>query len=152
MTPFGLRKRLKQALGVSNERAEIVTFPVTYVLPDGTEQVVHAEERYNLLMASEQLPAPISTGRRAGGPCPDGRCGSCHVHVLDATGLTPQKDFEQTTLSEASQGQPHEGRGRDPYEVTPQSRLACHTKIVGPGARVGVLALMDYADIEGEVD
>ena len=152
MTPFGLRKRLKQALGVSNERAEIVTFPVTYVLPDGSEQVVHAEERYNLLMASEQLPSPISTGRRAGGPCPDGRCGSCHVHVLDDTGLTPQKDFEQQTLSEASQGTPHEGRPREGYEVSPQSRLACHTKIVGPGSRVKVLALMDYGAIQGDAD
>ena len=53
----------------------LFTFPSDHELPDGSVQVVQAEEGYNLLMASQDLPSPISTGRRAGGPCPDGGCG-----------------------------------------------------------------------------
>ena len=64
MSRFGIRKRIKSALGKGPP--EIIRHKVTYVLPDGTEQVVEAEEGYDLLMASQALPAPISTGRRAG--------------------------------------------------------------------------------------
>ena len=47
--------------------AEIVHFPVNYELPDGSVQVVQAEEGYNLLMASQDLllaDQHRTTGRR----------------------------------------------------------------------------------------
>lgn len=153
MTPFGIRKRLKSALGMTPSRAEIVRYPVTYVLPDGSEQVVHAEERYSLLMASEALPAPISTGRRAGGTCPDGGCAQCRVIILDGTGLSPITDAERRSMEALASGEPHEGRERKPGPaVTPDARLGCYARVVGPGARVKVIALFDYDSVRGDPD
>ena len=77
-------------------------------------QVVQAEEGYNLLMASQDLPSPISTGRRAGGPCPDGGCGLCRVEVVDGTGLSTQTERERDTIAAHVRGDPHEGRDREP--------------------------------------
>ena len=153
MTPFGLRKRFKTALGMVHPPAEIITYRVTFELPDGTVQDVHAEEGYNLLMASEQLPAPISTGRRAGGICPDGRCGLCRVEVLDGTGLSALGEREQTTMENFTEGTEYEGRNRDPgppfNELT---RQACHVRILGDGGRVRVPALVDFEAIRGSDD
>ena len=151
MSRFGIRNRIKQAFG--KQRKEIVRHPVTYVLPDGTEHVVEAEERYNLLMASQSLPSPIGTGRRAGGPCPDGGCASCRVEILDSTGLSPMTDGERETLDAYVAGEPHEGRCREPGEpYTESTRLACYTKILGPGGRVLVTDLVDFDKLSGETD
>lgn len=151
MSRFGIRKRLRSALGVGKRRAEIIRYPVTYVLPDGTEQVVEAEEHYSLLMASQALPAPIGTGRRAGGTCPDGGCALCRIEVIDGSGLSPMTDFEMASMRALADGKPHEGRNRDPGpEPTPTSRLACHAKIHGPGARIQVLELFDYDSVRGD--
>ena len=151
MSRFGIRDRLRKAFGT--QRTEITRHAVTYVLPDGTERVVQAEERYNLLMASQSLPSPIGTGRRAGGPCPDGGCGSCRVEILDATGLSPMTDSERATLDAYVAGDPHEGRCREPGEpYTENTRLACYSKILGPGARVQVTELVDFDKLSGETD
>jgi len=151
MSRFGIRKRIKSAIGKGPP--EIIRHPVTYVLPDGTEQVVHAEEGYNLLMASQDLPAPISTGRRAGGPCPDGGCGLCRVEIIDGTGLSAQKDMERATIAAHVKGEPHEGRDREPGPpANDLTRLACHTRINGGGGRVKVLELFDYDSIKGDPD
>ena len=151
MSRFGIRKRLRSALGVGKRRAEIIRYPVTYVLPDGTEQVVEAEEHYSLLMASQALPSPIGTGRRAGGTCPDGGCALCRIEVIDESGLSPMTDFEMASMRALADGKPHEGRNRDPGpEPTPTSRLACHAKILGPGARIQVLELFDYESVRGD--
>jgi ferredoxin len=149
MSRFGIRKRLKGAM--SKSRPEIIRHGVVYVLPDGTEQRVLAEEGYDLLMASQELPAPISTGRRAGGPCPDGGCGLCRVEILDETGLSPQKESEIKTLKAHVSGEPHEGREREPGPpANERTRLACHTRINGPGGRVQVNELFDYDSIRGD--
>lgn len=151
MSRFGIRNKLKQAFG--KQRKEIVRHAVTYVLPDGSERVVEAEERYNLLMASQSLPSPIGTGRRAGGPCPDGGCASCRVEILDSTGLSPMTDAERATLDAHVAGEPHEGRCREPGEpYTENTRLACYAKILGPGARVQVSSLVDFEQLSGETD
>ena len=42
MSRFGIRNRLKKML--DGGPAEITRHPVSYLLPDGTTQVVHAEE------------------------------------------------------------------------------------------------------------
>jgi len=151
MSRFGLRKRIKNALGKGPP--EIVRHAVTYVLPDGTEQRVEAEEGYDLLMASQELPAPISTGRRAGGPCPDGGCGLCRVEIIDGTGLSAQKDKERATIEAHVRGEPHEGRDREPGPpANERTRLACHTRINGGGGRIQVPELFDYESIRGDPD
>jgi ferredoxin len=117
------------------------------------ERRVEAEERYSLLMASQALPSPISTGRRAGGTCPDGGCGLCRVEVLDQTGLTPMAELERNTMDAFVRGDPHEGRERSPGPpATPLSRLGCHARIVGPGARVKVDAMVDFESLKGEMN
>lgn len=153
MTPFGLRKKLKSALGVGAQRSEIVEFSVTYVLPDGTEQTIRAEEGYSLLMASEKLSSPISNGRRAGGTCPDGLCATCRVEIIDGRGLSEKSEYEQAAMEALANGEPHEGRERAPGPaILETSRLACHTKIRGEGARVKVYALLDYDTLKGDPD
>ena len=150
-SPLNLRRRLKRMVGIGARKTEIVRFPVTYVLPDGTEQVVQVEEHYSLLMASQALPSPISTGRRAGGTCPDGGCALCRVEVLDASGLSPKGDAEQRSMEALVAGEPHEGRQREPgAPIEPSSRLACHAKVLGPGARVKVHELFDYDSVKGD--
>ena len=148
---FGIRRRLRGLM--KKEPTEIVRHSVTYVLPDGSEQVVQAEEGYSLLMASQALPAPISTGRRAGGTCPDGGCALCRVDVLDPTGLSPKRDREVAVIDAFVRGDPHEGNPREPGPpASPSTRLACHTRIEGSGGRVQVTELFDYASVRGDPD
>lgn len=151
MSRFGIRKRLRGMLDAKEQN--IVHHSVTYILPNGTEQLVEAEEGYDLLMASQALPAPISTGRRAGGPCPDGGCGLCRVEVVDASGLSPMKDRERGTLEAHIRGDSHEGREREPGPPASDStRLACHVRIQSSGGRVQVPELFDYDSITGDPD
>lgn len=150
MSRFGIRKKLKKMVGGS-QRPEIVRYGVTYVLPDGSERRIMAEEGYTLLMAADAAGLTISTGRRAGGTCPDGGCALCRVEVLDGTGLSPLTDAEQKVMDDLAAGRPHEGRARKPGPApTPGSRLGCWTKIRGDGGRVQVLALFDPDSISGE--
>jgi len=151
MSRFGIRNRLKKML--DGGPAEITRHPVAYLLPNGTTQVVNAEEGYNLLMASQELPAPISTGRRAGGPCPDGGCGLCRVEVTNGTGLSSMTEREKDTLDAHVRGDPHEGRAREPGPpVNDLTRLACYCRINGSGGEVRVLELFDYGSISGDPD
>jgi len=137
----------------ANTRPEITRYPVTYVLPDGQEVRIEAEERYTLLMASQALPSPISTGRRAGGTCPDGFCDLCRVEVLSAEGLSIKTDFEQKVMDALAAGEPHEGRPRAAaLPPGPNTRLACHARVVGPGARIKVSALVDFEALRGDED
>lgn len=69
MSRFGIRTRLKKAMGLG-QGPQIVRHELTYVLPDGTERKVQAEEHYSLLMAADAVGITISTGRRAGGYLP----------------------------------------------------------------------------------
>ena len=151
MSRFGIRKKLKKML--DGGPAEITRYPVAYLLPSGSTQVVHAEEGYNLLMASQDLPAPISTGRRAGGPCPDGGCGLCRVEVTNGMGLSSMTEREKNTLEAHVRGDPHEGREREPGPpINDLTRLACYCRINGAGGEVRVLELFDYDSISGDPD
>lgn len=153
MSRFGIRKRLKQALGKGRGKPDIVTHAVTFVLPDGTRKTLHPEEHYSLLMAADAAGITISTGRRAGGTCPDGLCSLCRVEVIDPTGLSPMKDAERDAMADGVAGTEHEGRPRDPLPpTTPNTRLGCHAKIRGPGAVVQISALFDPDSIVGEAD
>lgn len=150
-SPLKVRRRLKRMVGIGARKPDIVHFPVVYILPDGTEQEVQVEEHYSLLMASQALPSPISTGRRAGGTCPDGGCALCRVEILDDSGLSAMVDAEIKSMEALVRGDPHESREREPGDaILPTSRLACHTKVLGPGARVKVHELFDYDSVKGD--
>lgn len=150
MSRFGIRKRLKKAMGLGGS-PEIVRHSLTFVLPDGSEREIEAEEHYSLLMAADAAGITISTGRRAGGTCPDGRCGLCRLEVLDASGLSGQKDAEAKAIADHVAGTEHEGRPRKPGPpASPNTRLGCHTKILGSGARVQIPALFDPDSIVGD--
>ena len=151
MSRFGIRNRLKKLLDGGPQ--EVIRHPVRFELPDGSFQIVRAEEGYNLLMASQDLPAPISTGRRAGGPCPDGGCGLCRVEIIDETGLSSKTAREQNTIDAHVAGEPHEGRAREPGPpANERTRLSCYCRINGPGGVVNVLELFDYDSIAGDPD
>ncbi len=150
MSRFGFRKKIKSIFSSKKRTYEI--YDITYCLPDGTKQVVSAEEQYTVLMASQALPSSIGTGRRAGGTCPDGKCGSCRIEVIEHSGLSPQKDFERAVLKDLAAGLPHEGRERDPGPPqTPNTRLACHARIIDNGAIIQVPAVVDYDSLRGDI-
>ena len=48
MSRFGIRKRLMKMLNKS-QGPSYTTYAVTYILPDGTEKTIQAEERYSVL-------------------------------------------------------------------------------------------------------
>ena len=104
MSRFGIRRKLRGLMGQSS-KPTYQTYRVTYVLPDGTRQVVEAEERH-FANGLQSLPSPIGTGRRAGGTCPDGRCALCQVEVLDSSGLTEMNDYERNSLDGFVAGTP----------------------------------------------
>ena len=118
MTPWGLRNKLKGALGRPVGPPAIERVGLTFVMPDGSEHAVSCEARYTLVMASQTLDTPIATG------CPDGRCGGCLVDVLDNTGLLPPSPAESRVIEEK--------------QIPGGQRLACHTKVGGSGARLRV--------------
>ncbi len=152
MSRFGIRKRLKKLAGKAPP-PEIVRYDVTFELPDGSERLIQTEEHYSVLMAADAHGLTISTGRRAGGTCPDGLCGLCRVEVVDAAGVTEMKRFEQQVIDDHTAGKPHEGRSREPAPPPSEAtRLGCHTKIVGPGTRVRILELFDPDSIRGSED
>ena len=152
MSRFGIRKRLKKLVAQAPP-PEIVRYAVTFELPDGTERVIDTEEHYSVLMAADAHGLTISTGRRAGGTCPDGLCGLCRVEVVDASGVTEMTRFERKVMEDHTAGKPHEGRDREPAPPPNEAtRLGCHTKIVGPGTRVRILELFDPDSIRGSED
>ena len=150
MSRFNIRKKIKKMMGFS-AKPEIVYHTITYILPDGVAHEIQAEEGYSILMASQSLPSSIGTGRRAGGQCPDGRCGLCRVEIECTTGLSSQDDFERKTLEDYVAGTPHEGRARSPGEpITAKTRLACQTRIIGNGSKVRVPTVVDYEALKGD--
>jgi ferredoxin len=134
VTPFGLRNRLKQALGRggSAPRAESDSLAVRFVLPNGGEHEVRCEPRYTLVMASQTIDTPIATG------CPDGHCGGCNVDVLEgASALAPASAAEQKLLDEK-------------WAARPGTRLACHAKVAASGAKVRVHTVWSMDQTRGE--
>ena len=149
MSRFGLRKKLRSLIH-KDTKPVIQTCAVCFVLPDGTEKHLDVEQHYSLLMAADAHGITISTGRRAGGTCPDGMCGFCRVEILEPQGLSEMKTFEQQVMDDHTNGVPHEGRPRDPAPPpTPNTRLGCHAKIRGSGAKIQIQELFDPESIRG---
>jgi ferredoxin len=136
VTPFGLRRRLKDALGLGDAARAASrdedTVRLDVVLPDGSAHAVRCEPRYTLVMATQTLDTPIATG------CPDGQCGGCHVDVLSGgDALVAPTAAEQRLLAEK-----HPGRA--------DVRLACHAKIAASGAKVRVHSVWTMESTRGE--
>lgn len=130
MTPWGIRNKIKSALGRGTPSGSSdESLSLTMVLPDGSEHAVRAEHRYTLVMASQSLETPIATG------CPDGGCGGCGVDVMDASGLSEPTDNETKLLKE---------KGK------PGQRLACHARVIGSGAKVKVGTVWSMDQTRGE--
>lgn len=151
MTPFNIRKRLKSMItGTGGGPSPDELCATTFVLPDGSRRTIQVEKHYSILMAADANGFTISTGRRAGGTCPDGECDSCRVEVLNGAGLTPMGDAERESMDNHTAGLPHEGRARTKAPPRgPNTRLGCHAKIVGPGAVIQITELFDPDTIKG---
>jgi ferredoxin len=151
VTPFQIRKRLKGMLGMTPTDRPDERCSVTFLLPDGSSRTVQCEPHYSILMAADANGLTISTGRRAGGTCPDGACDLCRVEVLDGSGLTPRGEVELQMMMDHAEGRAHEGRPREKAAVPgPNTRLGCHAKVIGNGARVKVAELFDPDSIRGD--
>lgn len=132
MTPWGIRKKLKSLVGGGIARAEEPEqVAVTLVLPDGSNHTVHCEPRYTLVMASQAIETPIATG------CPDGACGGCNVEILEGMDkLTTPSAAEQAILDAK-------------WAHRPGTRLACHAKVLGSGAKVKVNSIWTMDNVRG---
>ena len=127
MTPFRIRARLKQMLGLDQssapERPAVPRFPVTFELPDGSTYETMAKKEDSLVLASGRGPNPIATG------CSDGSCGTCRVVVLEGADL----------LTEATE---HERVTKKTAGVPDSERLACQTLVLGEGVRVRIVNVL----------
>lgn len=149
MTPFKIRERLKTLVNGPKSTSD-EKYTVTFVLPDGSERVVRSEPGYTVLMAADVNGLTIDTGRRAGGACPDGLCDMCRVEIVNSTGLSPMADIEARSMDDSSAGMPHEGRPRHAAPKRgPNTRLGCHCKIKGDGAKIRIVKLFDPSSIKG---
>ena len=80
----------------------------------------------------------------------EGQDGRIWKAFLDQTGLSAMKSGEKESLEDHAAGRPHEGRPREPGPpLTPNTRLGCHAKVLGSGARIQVPALFTMEDIKG---
>lgn len=127
MTPFGIRKKLKALLGFGEPPKPSTPprpkYPVTFVLPDGSDYEVEAKQGDSLVLASGRGPYPISTG------CSDGTCGTCSVEVLDgADMLTPADSHEEETKKNNG--------------VAEHMRLGCQTAVLGSGVKVRIVNVL----------
>lgn len=130
MTPWGIRKKVKAALGIqTGGAAKEDTVSLTMILPNGSQHAISCEQGYTLVMASQSLETPIATN------CPDGHCGHCAVDVVDATGLRAPSSAEATILKE-------KGHGAD-------VRLACHAKVNASGAKIRVRNVWTMDSVKG---
>ena len=127
MTPFGIRRKLKELLGLGEPPKPTTPprpkYPVTFVLPDGSDYQVEAKEGDSLVLASGRGPYPISTG------CSDGTCGTCCIEVLEGVEMLTQADsYENETKSNNG--------------VAEHLRLGCQTAILGEGIKVRIVNVL----------
>ncbi|MCP4920519.1 MAG: (2Fe-2S)-binding protein [Proteobacteria bacterium] len=112
MTPFRIRERLKELLGLTPSKAARDTAApsprrekVTLVLVDGdgNEQTYDGGAEDSPLFISGNMKKPIGSG------CNDSTCATCRIEVLEgAENLSPQDDRERNTLKE--NGHPEDWR------------------------------------------
>lgn len=122
MTPFGIRKRLRDLFGPkpAEPAAPRRRYPVSFSVPDGSTYLADAKHGDSLVLTSGRGPQPIATG------CADGTCATCRVEVLaGADSLSAPTD--------------HEGRTKRNNAVDASLRLGCQTHVLGEGVKVRVV-------------
>ena len=122
MTPFGIRKKLKSLMGMEEKAPppEVQKFPVTFLLPDGSEFETYAKEGDSLVLASGRGSSPISTG------CADCSCSVCKVEVIEGLeSLTPENSREKWCKEE--------------NKTESAFRLGCQAGVIGPGVKVKII-------------
>jgi 2Fe-2S ferredoxin len=87
---------------------------ITFIQPDGTEQVVEAEPGMTVMEAAKKELVP-GIEAECGGAC---ACATCHVYVDDAwrDKVGPPSEMEEDMLDFA-------------FEVRESSRLSCQIKV-----------------------
>ena len=87
---------------------------ITFIQPDGTEQVVEAEPGMTVMEAARKAMVP-GIEAECGGAC---ACATCHVYVEDAwrEKVGPPADMEEDMLDFA-------------FDVRESSRLSCQIKV-----------------------
>ena len=125
-TPFGIRRRIKRLLGMTQANSaapEVEKASLTVVGPKGEEQSCAVAVGSTILGASGNLKRPISSG------CADSTCGTCRVEVLEgAENLSAAHPRERATLKQ--NGHPT------------NLRLACMATLDKAGAKVKAFELM----------
>lgn len=128
MTPFGIRNKLKSLFGGGSaspppKREEKPRYPVTFVLPDGSEYQADAKQYDSVVMASGRSAKPIATG------CGDATCATCRVEVLEGAESLSSEDEHETATKKAN-------------GVDPSMRLACQVAVTGPGVKVRIVNVL----------
>lgn len=118
MSIFGIRKKLKKALGLNKAPpapvAKLPQFKMTLVVDEDREFSYSQDLGTSLLMASGNLEVPIASG------CSDASCATCRCTILEGEDLvSAATDAEKATLIL---------HGHDP-----EMRLACCTMGVKEG-------------------
>lgn len=87
---------------------------ITYIQPDGSEQVVDAEAGMTVMETAKKALVP-GIEAECGGAC---ACATCHVYVDEAwtAKVGPPSEMEEDMLDFA-------------FEVQPNSRLSCQIKV-----------------------
>jgi 2Fe-2S ferredoxin len=98
MSIFGIRKKIKKALGVSKPPAAPVAklpqFSMTLVVDEEREFSYSQDLGTSLLMASGNLEVPIASG------CSDASCATCRCEILEGANLlSASTDAEKATLT-----------------------------------------------------
>ena len=126
-SPFGIRRRLKELLGMGGAPAAAEPPPpkvgLVVVGPDGNEQATEAFIGTTVSSASTKLKRPIATG------CSESTCGTCRVEVLEGgENLAEQTPRERATLKENN--------------FSTSFRLACRAELVKDSVKVRAFELM----------
>lgn len=128
MTPFGIRKKIKQLFGWDNgpnppSAPPRPQYPVLFVLPDGKEVEVNAKEGDSLVLTASRSAYPISTG------CTDCSCGTCRVEILEGAASLTQEMSRETETKKKN-------------DVSNEYRLGCQTAIIGTGVKVRIINVL----------
>lgn len=123
MTPFRIRERIKDLLGLSSNTEEPPPRPakpqVTLVLLDdkGVEHTATGDAGISPLFLSGEMSRGIASG------CNDSNCSTCRIEVLEgAENLSPQDPHERKVLKENGHSE--------------ELRLACYSSVLSGTVKV----------------
>ena len=132
MTPFNIRKRLKDLLGLgggsgsSSQKEAAPRERVTLIIVDGEskEESVQADAGSTFVYAASNMARPLDTG------CADATCATCRVEILEGEeNLSPQSPTERSCLTE--------------NKHSDELRLGCQAQILKGTVKARAFELID---------